>query len=230
MNFGDLKRNPFFEWLSWLRQKYLVKHTNRGKQIDIKYLAFVNDSCFLGNNNTIYERSLVNDSIIDDFSYVARDSRITRARIGKFCSVGPEVIIGLGRHPSETFVSTHPIFYSPLKQTGVTFSNKSYFKEFDYVTIGNDVWIGARVVIIDGVKIGDGAIIAAGAVVTKDVPPYAIIGGVPAKIIKYRFSKAKIDELLELKWWDLDAKLLEINYKSFHNIETFDKTLLINFF
>ncbi len=85
--------------------------------------------------------------------------------------------------------------------------------------IGNDVWIGANVLILDGVTIGNGAIIAAGAVVTKDVPPYAVVGGVPAKIIKYRFNKEEIDFLEQLKWWEKDEKWLTEYGKYFNNVE-----------
>lgn len=91
------------------------------------------------------------------------------------------------------------------------------------VIIGNDVWIGSHALILGGVKIGDGAVIGAGAVVTKDVPPYAVVGGVPARIIKYRFSQEIIDKLLEIKWWNLPENILKENIKLFQtdNI-TFD--------
>jgi acetyltransferase-like isoleucine patch superfamily enzyme len=137
------------------------------------------------------------------------NARITRANIGAFCSIGPEVIIGgLGTHPTN-FVSTHPVFYSRLCQSGITFSSENLVEELKSVTVGNDVWIGARALILDGVTIGDGAIIAAGAVVTTDVPPYAIVGGVPAKIIRYRFSEDIISILLEWKWWELSEEILK---------------------
>jgi virginiamycin A acetyltransferase len=88
--------------------------------------------------------------------------------------------------------------------------------EYKRITIGNDVWIGARAVILDGITIGDGAIVGACAVVTKDVPPYAVVAGVPARVIRYRFSEKKIRTLLELQWWEwspeeIKARLAELN-------------------
>lgn len=87
------------------------------------------------------------------------------------------------------------------------------------VVIGNDVWIGAYAKIVEGVRIGDGAVIAAGAVVTKDVPPYAIVGGVPAKIIKYRFEEKQIKQLLELKWWNKDIAWLKTHAEKFRDVQ-----------
>lgn len=150
----------------------------------------------------IYADVVVINSFIDDYSYVGGGSRVQYAKIGKFCSIGPEVRIGLGKHPIH-LRSTYPGFYAKdVSFYGVTpeYENPEY--EYEPISIGNDVWIGCRAMILDGVKIGDGAIIAAGAVVTKDVPPYAIVGGVPAKIIKFRFEPTHIEELLESKWWD----------------------------
>jgi len=88
-------------------------------------------------------------------------------------------------------------------------------QHYQKVIIENDVWIGANSVIMPGVKVGNGAIIGANAVVTKDVPDYAIVGGVPAKIIKYRFDEKTISSLLELKWWDLDKAIIKENIELF---------------
>ena len=95
--------------------------------------------------------------------------------------------------------------------------------------IGNDVWIAANVVITEGLKIGDGAVIGAGAVVTHDIPPYAIVGGVPAKVIRYRFTKEMIDELLKIKWWDFTEEQLQKAFPLFQKeLDTESLTILKN--
>ncbi len=131
--------------------------------------------------------------------------------IGKFCSIAYGVkIIPSGEHNYKA-VANFPFYAHFLKQ-GVekdTFSKGA-------VRIGNDVWVGARATILSGVEIGDGAVVAAGAVVTKDVPPYAIVAGVPARILKYRFSQEIISELLTIKWWDWDDQSVLNNIDDFY--------------
>ena len=95
------------------------------------------------------------------------------------------------------------------------------YKDKIYVVIGNDVWIGSDAILTGGIKIGDGAIILTGAVVTKDVPPYAIVGGVPAKPIRFRFSESQIEKLLQIKWWNWDARKLQESWRMFGNIDKF---------
>ena len=142
------------------------------------------------------------------YSYVASGTRITDANIGSFCSIGARCGIGGGVHPTDT-VSTSPVF---LK--GKNFLRKN-FAEIPYspsvtVEIGNDVWIGEGACLMAGVKIGDGAIIGAHAVVTKDVEPYSVVAGVPAREIRKRFPDDVVEKLLELKWWEWpDEKLQE---------------------
>lgn len=130
-------------------------------------------------------------------------------RIGSFVSMGHGVIIGGGEHPL-SFLSTSPYFY--FDGIGYKSSNMPSHNEYNKhtpVIIGNDVWIGDEVKIKNGITVGDGAVIGTATVVTKNVPPYAIVAGVPAKIIRYRFDEKTISDLLELKWWDLDDEIIK---------------------
>ena len=216
--------NPFIIWLKWFlkSKKLLIKE--RGKGLKLGYLSFLKDVT-VGNFNTFYDYVTIIDTKISDFVYVGQGTRIINASIGKFCSIGPDVKIGLGKHPPH-FISTFPAFYSTLSQCNITFTSRNYFKETGTITIGNDVWIGANAIIMDDVKIGDGAIIAAGAVVTKDVEPYAIVGGIPAHTIKMRFTSEEISILMNFKWWDKDLTWLKKNFANFNAPEVFFKTTI----
>lgn len=135
------------------------------------------------------------------------DGRILNLHIGRYCSVAKHVDIGLPTHPVKWIGLNCRTYFSNCRGWDALMGKSTHclsFNPLGHTEVGNDVWIGDRVIIMGGVKIGDGAIVAAGAVVTKDVPPYAVVGGVPAKIIKYRFDEATIKELLQLKWWDYD--------------------------
>jgi len=213
-----LVKNPLTVWFARLIKSMILEYKNKEKCLKIGYMSNA-VNCEFGIYNTIYNEVILQKVILGDFTYIADNTKISRTEIGRFCSIGPNCMIGLGKHPSKDFVSTHPIFFSTLKQAQITFADKGYFDEFENIVIGNDVWIGANAIVIDGVKIGNGAIVAAGSVVTKDVPPYAIVGGVPAKIIRYRFEHETIKKLLELKWWDMDVESLKNNYKKFHNVK-----------
>ena len=177
-----------------------------------------------GKNNFLGENVVFINSSIGDYSYVNNNSKIRNTKIGKFCSIGANVQIILGRHPID-FVSTHPAFYSNDKLFK-TFSDSNYINEYEDVTIGNDVWIGEGVLIPSGITIGNGAIIAARAVVTKDVEKYSIVGGVPAKHIKYRFDKDTVEQINASEWWNRKDEDLKISYKSFHDPNVFIKDFL----
>lgn len=218
--FKLLIKNPMMVWLKRLLQKIGLEWSNRNKSLKIGYMCFVKD-CIFGHMNTINDYVILDHVTLGDYTYIAPGTKIQNATLGKFCSVGPEIIIGLGMHPTDTFVSTHPMFYSIRGQAQLIVCDRSIFDEFAPVTIGNDVWIGARVIILDGVCIADGAIVAAGSLVTKDVPPYAIVGGVPAKVIKYRFTSDEIDFFLAYKWWDHDIGWIQKHCANFCNINEF---------
>lgn len=128
--------------------------------------------------------------------------------IGSFCSIAGNAAIGPSQHPLN-FLSTHPFQY--LKYEKLIPKRKITFVSSQPVTVGNDVWIGANVIIMDGLKIG------ANAVVTRDVPPYAIVGGIPARIIRYRFEPEVIEKLLTLQWWNLPDE--QIAALPFDNVE-----------
>ena len=143
-------------------------------------------------------------------------STVTDAIIGNYTVIARNCDIGLGVHPTDR-LSCHSIFYknSPWPDHP-EWVKKIDFEETRITHIGNDVWIGAKATVMDGVTIGDGAIVAACAVVTKDVPPYAIVGGSPAKIIRYRYSNDIITRMLELKWWNMPDDKITIVKDLFH--------------
>lgn len=135
-------------------------------------------------------------SQVGRYTYIGKGSHVTISKIGDFCSIGSEVLIGPGEHDLSK-ISSSALFYenclADLTRKGPT-------------VIENDVWIGARAIIRRGLTIGHGAVIGAGAVVTKDVPAFAVVVGVPARIIKYRFEPSQQDLILQSKWWECNLE------------------------
>lgn len=147
---------------------------------------------------------------VGKWTYCGTDLRIDNPKtiIGSFCSIGQRVVIGHGEHPLG-FLSSSPYFYLDnlrWKSDSTPVHNEYWIP--DPIVIGNDVWIGEGVFIKNGVRIGDGVVIGAHSCVTKDIPPYAVAVGVPAKVVKYRFPDSVIKRLLMTKWWDLDDEVI----------------------
>jgi acetyltransferase-like isoleucine patch superfamily enzyme len=152
------------------------------------------------------------------FTYINGGSEVSDADIGRYCSIARDVIIGPGAHPIE-FLTTHPVAsdpsglssnmrdepaYAAIALTALTAARATPGRTI----IGDDVWIGARAIVLRGVSVGVGAVIGAGAVVTKDVAPYAIVAGVPARVVRHRFAPELVARLLASRWWTLDLSAL----------------------
>lgn len=141
------------------------------------------------------------------YSYMGKNNSVTNTKIGSFCSIASYCAIGGGAHDLST-VSTSPVFHAGRNGFGKNLG--SLQTELNrQVTIGNDVWVGEAVFINDGLTIGDGAVIGAHSVVTHDVPPYAIVAGAPARILRYRFSPEIIAGLRQSRWWELEDETLQ---------------------
>lgn len=177
----------FLYWIKRIRWSILKPTSKINSNVPIK--------CQIGDFVVIEKkvRFMSKTKFIGDGTYICGDTCIDYCEsIGKYCSIARDVSIGVGEHPTD-WISTSPLFYNKNRRLvgETTYENSNVVGG---TIIGNDVWIGTKVVILKGVKIGNGAIIAAGAVVTKDVLPYSVVGGVPAKEIKKRFS----DEIIEI--------------------------------
>lgn len=144
------------------------------------------------------------------------------ANIGRYTCIAGGVQTVSGTHPTADWVSLHPAFFSDNCQAGFSYTDRPLFDEnTGVVAIGSDVWIGQNALLLNGVTVGDGAVIAAGAVVTKDVPPYTIVGGIPAKPIRTRFSPEEIDFLLRFKWWEKPKEWIAEHAAEFADIHAF---------
>lgn len=173
--------------------------------------------------------SIISRSKIGRGTYIGNNCSLSNCKIGRYCSIGSNIKVLSATHPTSIYVSTHPAFFSTIGQAGFSYVNSNRFKESLFydekekvvVEIGNDVWIGDDVTILGGCKIEDGSIIATGAVVTRNVPPYTIVGGVPAHVIKKRFSEEVITKLINFGWWNKSHEWLTSNSGKFEDIDVF---------
>lgn len=185
-------------------------------------------------NNYVGNSSCVENSYMGYASYIANNTILPNVKIGKYCAIAEGVTLIRGQHPTRQFVSIHPAFYSPGHvASNICYVNENLYEEFRYTTngyvvdIGNDVWIGKNVQIMEGIKVDNGAIIAAGALVTKNVRPYTIVGGIPARQIRNRFSEAEKEFLEKLQWWNKSEDWLKENAKYFSDIKKLQSHLKI---
>ena len=142
------------------------------------------------------------------YSYCGYGTKLLNCKIGRFCSISDNVCIGLSSHPME-WVTTSPAFHFGRGSIPKDLAALSYDSDPPLTTVGNDVWIGQNVLIKPGITVGDGAVIGMGSVVTRDVPPYAVVAGNPARVIRMRFAPEIIERLIASAWWDLPPKLLK---------------------
>jgi acetyltransferase-like isoleucine patch superfamily enzyme len=176
-----------------------------GEHVSISPRAVVRKST-LHNYARLKDYAELIDSELGAYSYISQNSLVNKTQVGKFCSIGHGTYIGLWEH--NMAVSTHS-FYLYESSGNLVKGYKDYDKCALSTYLGNDVWVGANSVILKGRSVGDGAIVGAGSVVTRDVPPYAIAVGNPAKIVKYRFPPDDIAFLLRLQWWDAPREILQ---------------------
>lgn len=192
-----------FKKIKRILMKFLDINTNvdkkirKNKTVDIKEDVLIDNNCIVG-----------------DYTYIGPRTIITKSKVGRYVSIGSDVKIGLGEHIIDR-VSLNAFFYN------------SPYEELTKgeCIIEDDVWIGTNAIILRNVKIGRGAVVGAGAVVTKNVDPYSVVVGVPAKFLKYRFSKKKIEEIEKSKWWNQDLneaknKILILEKKNEDRIST----------
>lgn len=209
---------PFDAWVNrdvslgtcvQLGKKSKIYDSKLGDHVRISAHCGVSGSILLGHNN-LGSRCGLYDVKMGRYSYAGDRTNLIDIEIGNFCSISSEVVCGYDHvlHPLDN-ISTHPAFYGVQKNDNANLGNQQApLPRGRRITVGNDALIGYRALVREGVKIGNGAVVGAGALVTRDVPDYAIVAGMPAKIIRYRFSEKIIAQLLKIQWWNWDDKSL----------------------
>ena len=226
---------------SWLNRLllYLYHKRRNGKLVKFSHSSYVSHRSVFEGMNMIGDRASYYGKM-GLGSYIGADTRLN-ADIGRFSSIGPNVKVVNATHPmKEPFVTTSPLFFSldrgktPL---GKIFAKKQMIEEFRYydkereidIKIGNDCWIGEGVTFIGGTEVHDGGVVLAGAYVVKDIPPYAIVGGVPAKLIGYRYDEETIALLLKSKWWNNKEEWFVKNWELLCDMKKYKESLGVSF-
>lgn len=179
--------------------------------------AVLNSS--IGEGSKIEAGTSFINSEIGKYSFCGYNGDFYHTKIGNFTSIANDVVVGGGQHPLD-WVGMSPVFYAGSDSVSFKLSK---FQRPEVLTtyIGSDVWIGRRAIIKQGVNIGHGAVVGMGSVVTKDVNPYEVVAGVPARKIRKRFDEDIIDRLMELKWWEMDLKELKTLAPQIKNVKEF---------
>lgn len=182
--------------------------------------TFIVDS-HIGSWTEIGANTVIAESVIGDYTYTAGDNSIIYAEIGKFCSIASHVRINPGNHPMGRVTQHHMTYRRAMYGFGE--DDKAFFdwRREHRCIIGHDVWIGHAAIVIPGVQIGTGAVIGSGAVVTKDIAPYEVAVGVPARPIRRRFSDAVIARLMAIAWWDWDHETLKARIDEMNDLDQF---------
>ncbi len=162
----------------------------------------------LGAYTEVGARTKVAETTMGDYSYVVNDSQIIYTEIGRFCSIAAQTRINPGNHPLERVALSHFTYRSSAYGLGGDDPAIFAWRRASKVTLGHDVWIGHGAIVLPGISIGTGAAIGAGTIVTKDVPPFAVVVGNPGRVLRYRFPEAIREALLRLAWWDWPHALL----------------------
>lgn len=189
--------------------------------------SYLRAGSVLEGRNYVGRNARLNHTLLGFGSQINDWGEFTNTRIGRYTSIGTHVMTVIGDHPLDRHASTHTAFYDASGPLGFTYVKTSTFDPQDYVDreqniqieIGNDVWIGSGVKILSGVTIADGAVVGCGAVVTRDLEPYGIYAGIPAKLIRKRFDDATIEKLLEQKWWNRSEEWIGAHIAQFSDVE-----------
>lgn len=195
-----------------------MSHTKLGLLPLIDPSAKVSNSTF-GHYTEVGARTSFAQSAMGDYSYVVNDSEIIYTTIGKFCSIAAHTRINPGNHPMTRASQSHFTYRASAYFDDAT-DDADFFKwrESFPVNIGHDVWIGHGAIVLPGRNIGTGAVVAGGAVVTKDVPDYAIVVGNPARVIRMRFQPEIAERLKALQWWDWSHAQLRAGLADFRTL------------
>lgn len=216
-----LSRTLLFLWHKWVN----------GDKVKFFWSSRMSHRCRFEGMNMVAEKTFFFGSL-GYGSYIGGGGFVS-AEIGRFTSIGPNCVYLNATHAyTEPYVTTCPLFFSLSKSKNpqhMTYADRQMFDEFRFYDkerelvnkIGSDCWIGKDVTLIGGVEIHDGAVVLAGAYVTKDVPPYAIVGGIPARVIRYRYDQETIDFLLKVKWWNMPSEWYKEHWHLMTDIEAF---------